>query len=221
MKSKNSIAFSLLMLCMFIFLSCGSPTVTTNFVKGSYTLSLENPSPNPLPISIRYTGAALDGKPLATGTIRAQELNAAIYELAQLLEASGLFKSVEIIDIQNTKTAGKENFIMEVSFAEEEDTHTAGTAGKAFASGFFTLGLAPVTIKYSYSSKMEIRMLKDNSNVIATSSLKSADASSSHMAFESNRSLPERTITRKFITSENNRAVVDFLIKNQSKLYTQ
>ncbi len=205
---------------MVIVASCASPTMKTSFTRGNYTLNVNKPVPNPKAAYVKLIRANLNGKPVKPTTVEENEMRRGVYEFATLLENSGLFNSVEVVDRQDKTTIDKDSFFIEVSFTMEENTHRAATGGKGFASGFFTLGIVPITINYSLSSEMAIRVLWRNVEILSKSSVKSAEASSSHSYYASSP-LAERPATRKFVRNENNKAIVDYMVKNSDKIYNE
>lgn len=219
MKAKTFVLF-IAAFCVAIVASCAGPTMKTNFTAGTYALNVNKIISNPKAAYIRLVEARLNDEPVKETTVGGSEMRQGVYEFAALLENSGLFNSVEVVDDQSKTTIDQDSLFIEVSLAMEEHTHSAAAGGKAFASGFFTLGIVPITIDYSCSSRMAIHVLRRNVEILSTSSLKSAEASSSHSYYASSP-LAERPVARKFVRNENNKALVDYLVKNSGKIYNE
>lgn len=89
---------------------------------------------------------------------RATDLNVfADRDLGKMLRDSKLFAEVAVGESPpGNAPVGGRAVTLTLSAAETSDRHTAGGVGKAFVSGFFTLGMASVAGKHTFTSEMTL-----------------------------------------------------------------
>jgi hypothetical protein len=205
------LAISLLM--VLAVTGCSSPEVKTDFSPGRYELVCKNRPLIPQAAFMILKEDTLNSKPVSPQSQRSQEITESMNDLVNLLEASGLFASVEVLDSNVSKGKG---FLIEISLMEEEDLHIAGAGASGFASGFLTLGLAPITYKYTYTSNMNLRTTTSSGRTLEKAFTKKAVVSAQHYGGEV---LSERPLARKYVTDENNKAAVAYLVEMSQELY--
>jgi hypothetical protein len=194
--------------------SCAPPSVTPGQASGNYVLKSTGPAVRQSAVVV-YKEVTIDGKPLRKGAQRAQELDKGVADFTAMLGKSGLFQSV-----RQGQASGVQGVVIEVSYAERENSHGAGNFTKGFLSGALTLGLAPVRLDYSYSSSMTIRVLSRGNCILTNTSEKSASGQGSYAGGSTSPDEVQMAgrMTRRSVTDENNKAAVYFLISNKNKL---
>jgi len=202
-------------LTVFMLTGCGSPNVTTDFAPCKYQLTCTNKPHNPKAAYVALKETILDSKPISLKSVRFQEIQAGTKELVILLNESGLFSSVVNYDPIAASSQAK-GFMIEVSLIEKENVHAGRAFSGGFASGFLTLGIAPVNFPYTYSSDMKLKLTTPVGRTIEKTFSKQAQVSATHYVGEAK---PERVLARKYVTSENNKALVAYIVEISHELY--
>jgi hypothetical protein len=216
MKQVSYLKLGISLIALFFLpfiVSCGGMEVRTNFSPGKYELVCPNRPLKPQPAFVLLKEKTLNSKPISPDWIRSQEITTSLNDMINLLRTSGLFASVEILNSDAFESNG---ILIDISLAEQEDAHNGSTAGKVFASGALTLGLAPAVYDYTYTSTMKLKVITLKGQILEKTFSKKADVSAEHYPSDKH---PERVLARKYVTDENNKAAVAYLVEMSQSLY--
>lgn len=153
---------------------------------------------------VRVEKALLNGRPLAESYPRFQDIRHYLADFVTVLVESNLFvaASTERSDLKSDRIVE-----FALNFDEKENRgNVAAGMGQAFASGFLTLGTAPVTGKYAYESAVAVNVVRwDGKSRHYTSKAKLTSRwverpDGSQHAHRLGEAMPS---TRKHVTAEN------------------
>lgn len=105
---------------------------------------------------VQAYSATMDGKPLSGTTERDTEIKEAIDAFVSQLREAGIFAAV---NPEDESTSGKQ-VTLRLELVEKQDLHTGAAVGKAFLTGFFTLGMFGnfTSGAYSYDTAVSVRL---------------------------------------------------------------
>ena len=148
--------------------------------------------------TLRIGDVLFDGKPLAPGTVRYEEIRGSMGHFAEQLRQTRIFSEVVTTDSTSVST-GQNTVGFQLSFSEKEDRQVGSNVLKACLVGALTLGLAPTSSSYGFRSTMSVNVRRWDG--ITRSYSASSDASGSSTGYDTGRTAHASGVSARLRTT--------------------